>query len=165
MRLRHWLNTRGRIIAGLLALIGIIALLIGLLWATNALGWRKWRVVEIQQFIGTQLPDGANDVQFATQAEKTRILWLRFILPAQADLADFLQQMGIDKKLIQSFTPFPAPNPAEAAIAWWTPQAAQTYSGLHAIQAGKVYELLLDQSDTANPIVYLRVYTIGMNDT
>ena len=165
MRLRHWLHSRtGRITAGLLALTVIITLLVGLLWATNALGWRKWRVVEVQQFIGAELPDRASAVQFATEDAKTRIVWLRFRLPAETDLSDFLQEMGIDKVLVEGFTPFPAPNPAEAALTWWTPQAAQIYSGLYAIQAGKVYELLLDQSDPANSIIYLRVYAIGMND-
>lgn len=164
MQLRQRLQTRtGRIISGILGLAILIALVIGLLWATNTFGWRKWRINEAQQFIGAELPSEAQNIQFATEAEKTRILWLRFTLPAETDLASFFSEIGFDAVLRQDFTPFPAPNPAEAAISWWMPQTAQTYSALHTIHAEKVYELLIDQSDTANSIVYLRVYAVGMS--
>jgi hypothetical protein len=163
MQLRQRLQTRtGRIISGLLGLAIIIVFIAGLLWATNTFGWRKWRVTEAQQFIGAALPSEAQNVQFATEAEKTRILWLRFTLPAEADLISFFSEIGFDAALRQDFTSFPAPNPAEATLTWWTPQAAQTYSGLYAIHAGKVYELLLDQSATDTLTIFLRVYVIGM---
>jgi hypothetical protein len=163
MQLRQRLQTRtGRIIGGLLGLAIVIVFIAGLLWATNTFGWRKWRVIEAQQFIGTELPSGVQNIQFATDDKKTRILWLRFTLPAETDLTSFFGQMGLDATLHQDFTPFPAPNPAEATLTWWTPQAAQVYSGLYAIHAGKVYELLLDQSDTDNLAIFLRVYAIGM---
>lgn len=129
---------------------------------TNTFGWRKWRVIEAQQFIGAELPALAQNIQFTTEKEKTRILWLRFNLPAEADLDGFFSKIGFGSRLRQDFTPFPAVNPAEAVVSWWTPQAMQTYSGLYAIHAGKVYEVLLDQTDTTNSIIYLRVYEIGM---
>jgi cytoskeletal protein RodZ len=163
MQLRQSLQTRiGRIISGLLGLAIVIVLVTGLLWATNTFGWRKWRVIEAQQFIDTELPPEAQDIQFATDDKKTRILWLHFTLPAETDLTSFFGQLGLDATLRQDFTPFPAPNPAEATLTWWTPQAAQTHSGLYAIHAGKVYELLVDQSDTNNLTIFLRVYAIGM---
>jgi hypothetical protein len=163
MQLRQRLQTRtGRIISGLLGLAIIVALIAGLLWATNTFGWRKWRAIEAQQFIGAEIPSETQNIQFATDDKKTRILWLRFTLPAETDLTSFFSQIGFDATLRQDFTPFPAPNPAEATLTWWTPQAAQTYSGLYAIHAGKVYELLLDQSDTDNLTIFLRVYAIGM---
>lgn len=163
MRLKRWLQTRtGRIISGVFLLVGIVGIVLALLWATNTFGWRKWRVIEAQQFIGAELPPNAQNIQFATEAEKTRILWLRFDLSVEADLTSLFSEIGLDAALRQDFTPFPAPNPAEATISWWMPQAAQCYSGLHAIQAGKVYEVLLDQSDMANLIIYLRVYAMGM---
>ena len=164
MQLRQRLQTRSnRIIGFFLGLVIITALIVGLLWATNTFGWRKWRINEAQQFIGAVLPFEAQNIQFATEAEKTRILWLRFTLSDENDLTSFFNEIRLDTALRQDFTPFPAPNPAETAISWWMPQAAQNYSGLHAIQAGKVYEVLLDQSDAANSLVYLRVYTMGMN--
>ena len=92
MQLRQRLQTRtGRIISGILGLAILIALVIGLLWATNTFGWRKWRINEAQQFIGAELPSEAQNIQFATEAEKTRILWLRFTLPAETDLTSFFQ--------------------------------------------------------------------------
>lgn len=164
MRLKGWSQTRtGRIISGVFLLVGIIGIVLATLWATNTFGWRKWRVIEAQQFIGAAIPTEAQNIQFATEAEKTRILWLRFTVTAEADLNSFFSEVGLDDTLRQDFTPFPAPNPAEAAISWWMPQAALTYSGLRAIQAGKVYEVLLDQSDTTNSIIYLRVYAMGMS--
>jgi len=163
MKLRGWLGTRaGQLVGGVFALAIIAGFILAILWATNALGWRRWRVNEAQAFIGAELPVGASDVQFATDNTKTRIVWLRFTLSAEADLDAFVQAMGLDAALRDGFTPFPAPNPAEAALPWWTPGAAQVYSGLHAIHAEKVYELLLDQTDAANAIVYMRVYSIGM---
>jgi hypothetical protein len=163
MRLKGWLQTRtGRIISGVFLLVGIVGIVLALLWATNTFGWRKWRVIEAQQFIGSVLPSEAQNIQFTTEAEKTRILWLRFTLPSESDLTSFFSEIGLDAALRQDFTPFPAPNPSEAAISWWMPQAAQNYSGLHAIQAGKVYDVLLDQGDITNLIIYLRVYAMGM---
>lgn len=160
MKLRGWLGTRaGRIVSGLILLAIIAGLILGLLWATNALGWRRWRVNEAQAFIGAALPSGAGDVQFATDNAKTRIVWLRFTLTAEADLDAFVQAMGLDSALRDGFTPFPSANPAEAALPWWTPGAAQVYSGLHIIRAEKVYELLLDQTERT---VYVRVYGIEM---
>lgn len=164
MQIRQRLQTHtGRVISGILGLAILIAVITGVLWATNTFGWRKWRINEAQQFIGAALPSEAQNIQFATEAEKTRILWLGFTLPAETELTNFFSEIGFDAVLRQDFTPFPAPNPAEAAISWWMPQAAQTYSGLHTIHTGKVYELLLDQSDSANSIVYLRVYAVGMS--
>jgi len=164
MNLHGWLwTTAGRIISGAFWLGIGIALIVGVLWATNVLGWRAWRLQEVQQFIGAERPVEARDIQFATNNAKTRIVWLRFTLPAEADLSEFLSQMGIDRALREGFTPFPAPNPIEVGITWWRPQAAQTYSGVYAIRDNKMVEFLLDQTDTANPVVYLRVYALGMN--
>jgi len=152
----------GKIISGILLFGAAITIIVTLLWGTNALGWRAWRLIEVENFIGAKLPDGARDVRFATDNQKTRIVWLRFTLPAQTDLSDFLNQPGLDTELCAGFTPFPGANPAEAGMTWWTPQTAQTYSGFYVIREGKMVELLLDQTDPANPIVYLRVYALGM---
>jgi hypothetical protein len=163
MSLTDWLRTpTGRIIGGIFLLGVGIGLLIGLLWATNALGWRAWRLQEVQGFIGAELPDGARDIQFATQQQKTRIVWLGFSLPAESDLTGFLDGMGLETALRKGFTPFPGTTPVETVLTWWTPHIAQTYSGLHAIHGGQMVELLLDQTDAASPIVYLRVYALGM---
>ena len=161
--MKSWPRTRKkRIVVGFFITAVAISLLVGLLWATNALGWRKWRVAEVQQFIGADLPAEAHDVQFATDNQKTRIVWLRFGLPADSDLSAFVKSMELDAELQQGYTPFPAQGSAETGMAWWTPQTAQTYSGLYAISGGKVYELLLDETDSANYIAYLRVYGIAM---
>jgi hypothetical protein len=163
MSLRDWLHRRtGKIIGGIFLLVVGIALIVSMLWATNALGWREWRLNEVQAFIGAELPSEARDVQFATDHAKTRIVWLRFTLPAETSLADFLFQMGVETAFRQGFSPFPGTTPIEAALTWWTPHTAQTYSGLHAIHGGQMVELLLDQTDVASPIVYLRAYILGM---
>jgi hypothetical protein len=150
-----------KIIFGLLLIIVLAALAFGALWVTNAFGWRAFRLVDAETFIGAQLPSGAGDVQFATEAEKGRIVWLRFTLPVDASLDSFLADMDITAPLTGDFTPFPNPNYKETGIPWWTPHAAQSYTGLYAITAGKVYEILVDTtaSDTTD-IIYLRVYAL-----
>jgi hypothetical protein len=134
-----------KIIFGLLLIIVLAALAFGALWVTNAFGWRAFRLVDAETFIGAQLPSGAGDVQFATDAS----------------LDSFLADMDITAPLTGDFTPFPNPNYKETGIPWWTPHAAQSYTGLYAITAGKVYEILVDTtaSDTTD-IIYLRVYAL-----
>jgi hypothetical protein len=163
MAVKNWLRTRtGRVVAGLIGLVVVAALVIGLLWATNTLGWRKWRINEVQQFIGAELPTNAQAVQFMTDNQKTRIVWLRFTMSDENEVLTFVDSLSLGAELEAGFTPFPAANPNEAAISWWTPQAAQTYSGLYAIHDDKVYELLVNRDDGLNMIVYARVYATKM---
>lgn len=152
--MRPSIPQRWRLPLALLSLLLLIGLALGTLWATNALGWRRWRIQEAQAFIGAALPPEASAIQFATQDAHTRILWLRFALPAGVDLSGWLAGVPLEA----GFTPFPQPNPQETALPWWTPQVATTYSGLHRVTAGQVFEVLVDQSDSAAWVVYLRVY-------
>ena len=151
-----------RIAVGIALLVVTVVVIVGLLWATNIFGWRKWRINEVQQFIGANLPAGARDIQFVTDTQKTRIVWLRFTVSAETDMNAFVESLGLNAALRTGFTPFPARNPSEAALSWWTPFSAQTFSGLYAIKDGKTVELLIDETDATNPIVYLRAYTIGL---
>lgn len=151
-----------RIGVSLALLVVAMVVIVGLLWATNLFGWRKWRINEVQQFIGADIPADAHDVQFATDTQKTRLVWLRFTVAAETDVDTFVASLGLNTALRPGFTPFPAANPSEASLNWWTPFTAQTFSGLYAIQDGKTIEVLVDQTDAANPVVYLRAYTIGM---
>lgn len=144
------------------ALVALAALVIAVLWATNVFGWRAYRLVDAEAFLGTPLPASAADVQFATQAEKTRIIWLRFSVPARADLDAFLAQLGLADALREGFTPFPAPNPQEAAMAWWQPGSATAYSGLYANRGDRVIELLFDEGALPTVTVYLRAYALAM---
>ncbi|MBI5667623.1 MAG: hypothetical protein HZC41_06410 [Chloroflexi bacterium] len=121
---------------------------------------RGFTLSDAEAFIGAALPEGAADVQFATRDQFARVVWLRFTLPPDADIMPFVQGMGLTDELRHAFTSFPAPNYTEADMAWWTPYAAQEVSGLHAVHANKVYDLLLDRTDPAALIVYLRVYAL-----
>jgi hypothetical protein len=140
-------------------LIVIVGGLVAALWATNALGWRAWRLQEVESFIGAALPQDANNIHFATQNQKTRIIWLRFDLPAENDLSTFLAALGLPTALHPGFTPFPALNPQESALSWWQPPTAGDYAGLYQNMGQKVIEILLDSDQHT---VYLRAYTIGM---
>ena len=143
--------------ASILVIAGVVA---GL-WASNIIGWRQWRIQEAQNFIGAALPTGAAEVQFTTRNQYTRIVWLRFSLPADTDLTPFLKQMGITASLKANFTPFPAANPQEAAITWWQPTKSTTYSGLYWNSGVKIIELLVDQTDSAKQTLYLRAYALN----
>ena len=152
--IRRWL-------IAILILLAVIGLIVGTLWATNALGWRRWRIQEAQAFIGANLPAEASNVQFSTQDDHTRILWLRFELPAGSDVVSWINSVAGDDRLLENFTPFPQPNPQETGIAWWTPHTATAFSGLHRITSNQMIEVLLDQSDPSNNVVYLRVYNLA----
>ncbi|MEO8606987.1 MAG: hypothetical protein ABI690_03855 [Chloroflexota bacterium] len=152
-----------RIAVGLILFVLAVVVVIGVLWATNSFGWRKWRSNEVQQFIGADIPADARDIQFATDNQKTRIIWLRFSLPAETDVSAFVEKLGLSAELRANFTPFPAANPSEAAFSWWMPFSAQTFSGLDAVHDGKMVELLEDWTDPANVVIYLRAYMLGMN--
>lgn len=148
------------IIAGVLVLaVGII----GLLWATNALGWRAFRLVDVEDFIGARLPDGAANAQFATQNQVARIVWLRFELASETELKTYLESLNLETELRSGYTPFPAPNPQETNYHWWQPGEATLYSGLYAIQDDRVIEILADQTATPPITVYIRAYSIKGN--
>lgn len=143
------------------ALLPTVIGIIGLLWATNLFGWRAWRIQEVQGFIGALLPDEAADVRFATQSSAARIVWLRFNLPRDADITPFLQAAGITDPLRDGFTPFPAPNLHEVAYSWWEPATATTFDGLYWNTGDKIIEVLVDRSDDALQVVYVRAYAIA----
>lgn len=145
---------------GMLAAVIIAACVVGLLWATNLFGWRVWRLQEAQAFIGAPLPSEAADIQFTTRTTPTRILWLRFSLPATADLQPFVAALG-SPPLADGFTPFPAPNPQEAAITWWQPTTSRSYSGVYWNTGSKIIEVLADRRDTRQTWVYVRAYAVG----
>ena len=159
--MRKFIAARKRLLITIFVAIVVIAGIVGGLWATNLFGWRAWRVQEGQSFIGTTLPAGATDVQFTSRNQYTRIMWLRFTLPAGADLTPFLTQMGITDALKAGFTPFPAANPQEAGIAWWQPSASTTYSGLYWNTGVKIIEVLADKIDSSKQVVYLRAYSLA----
>lgn len=121
---------------------------------------RGFTLADAEAFIGAPLPDGAAGVQFATRDQFARVVWLRFILPPDADVTPFVLAMGLPPELREAFTPFPAQNYTEAELAWWSPSAARDFSGLYAVHDDKVYELLLDRTDPAALTVYLRVYAL-----
>ena len=159
--MRKFIAARKRQLIGLVVAILVIVGVVAGLWATNVFGWRQWRVQEAQGFIGASLPTGAAEVQFTTRNPYTRIIWLRFSLPAYTDLTPFLRQMGISDALKDGFTPFPAANPQEAPITWWQPVASRTYSGVYWNTGAKIIEVLLDKTDKSKSVVYLRVYALG----
>lgn len=144
------------------ALLALAALVVAALWATNVFGWRAYRLVDAEAFLGVPLPASAADVHFTTQAEKTRIVWLRFVVPARADLDEFLAQLGLADALRQDFTPFPAPNVQEASIAWWQPASVAAASGVYANRGDRVIEILLDEGALPGVTVYLRAYALAM---
>lgn len=148
-------------IIGVAAVVLLSGFLVGVLWATNALGWRAWRLQEVQGFIGANLPEGATNARFFTQNTQTRIIWLRFELPPGSDLNGFVQGMGMGEALKTGYTPFAAPNPQEASLNWWTPSAATTFSGVYANDGEKIREILADASDPARLVVYVRAYSIA----
>ncbi len=155
-------SRKRQLIAFLVAIFVIVGIVAGL-WATNVFGWRVWRVQEAQGFIGGALPAGAAEVQFTTRNQYTRIVWLRFSLPANADLTPFLTQMGITDALKAGFTPFPAANPQEAAITWWQPSASTAYSGVYWNTGSKIIEVLVDKTDSNKSVIYLRAYALGQS--
>lgn len=148
------------IIAGVLVLaVGII----GLLWATNALGWRAFRLMDVEDFIGARLPDGAANAQFATQNQVARIVWLRFELASETDLNRYLESLNLEANLRPGYSPFPAPNPQEADYHWWQPGEATLYSGLYAIQDDRIIEILADQTTAPQITIYIRAYSMKGN--
>lgn len=100
-------------------------------------------------------------MQFTTRNQHTRIVWLRFNLPADTDLAPFLTQMGMNDGPRDGFTPFPAANPQEAAILWWQPSASPSYSGVYWNNGSKIIEVLVDKGDSSQSVIYLRAYALG----
>lgn len=145
----------------LLLLIAVLGILLAALWATNVFGWRKWRIQEVQAFIGADLPAQSQAVQFATESPFGRIVWLRFELSPGVDLAPFLADLALAEPLGDGWTPFPAPNPQEAGLPWWTPHQAVTFAGVYENTGQKIIELLVDRSDPARQVIYLRAYTIA----
>jgi hypothetical protein len=150
-----------RQLIGLVMAILVIVGTVGGLWVTNLFGWRAWRVQEGQGFIGASLPAGAAETQFTTRNQYTRIIWLRFSIPTEADITSFLTQMSITDPLKDGFTPFPAANPQEANITWWRPFASTTYSGIYWNTGTKIIEVLVDKTDKSKFVIYLRAYALG----
>lgn len=155
------LNTRSKkIAAALIAAVVLVGLIVAVLWATNTLGWRRWRIQEAAAFTGAAVPADATDVQFATQDEQARIVWLHFTLSDDEGLADYLAAMGIESGLREGFTPFPGPNPVEAPLEWWTPYSAAVYRGVYINRGDKIIEVLADDSAPGMTVVYVRAYAL-----
>jgi hypothetical protein len=144
------------LIVGLIVVV--IVGLVGVLWASNVFGWRAWRLQEVEHFIGASIPAGAANIHFATQNQKTRIIWLRFDISPETDITPFLNQMGISTPLRSGFTPFPAANPQEAGYAWWDASTATDYAGTYGNTGQKIIEVLLDNSRYT---VYVRAYAFS----
>ncbi len=119
---------------------------------------RGFTLADAEAFIGAALPESAANVQFATRDEFARVVWLRFTLPPETDITPFVQAMGLPVEVREAFSPFPAQNYTETELTWWTPYTATDFGGLHTIHADKVYDLLLDHTDPATPVMYLRAY-------
>lgn len=141
-------------------LVAAVGLLVGILWATNIFGWRAFRLVDVETFIGSPIPAEAQNVQFASASQFGRIIWLRFSLPTDQSraLETFTAGMQLPP-LRDGFNPFPAANPQEAALTWWTPYEAQSVAGIHHLAAGKTFELLSVTDDPAGLTIYVRAYT------
>ncbi|MBI1278270.1 MAG: hypothetical protein GC179_09100 [Anaerolineaceae bacterium] len=159
--MRKFIRTYKRQLIGFIVAIVLVVGVVGALWATNVFGWRQWRIQEVQNFIGATLPVDAVEIQFTTRSQSTRIIWLRFNLPADTDLTAFLTQMGITDPLKTGFTPFPALNPQEVAIAWWQPFGSTNSSGVYWNTGSKTIEMLVDNTHAAKQVVYLRAYSFS----
>jgi hypothetical protein len=132
--------------------------------AVRVIRARPMSLDDAQNFIGARLPAEAQGVQLVSDTKVTRILWLRFEVPATLDLTAFTGQIAPDATLREGFTPFPAVNPVEAAnkdLTWWTPVLPEgsALRGLYANLGDRTVELLVDERDAARKIVYLRAYS------
>ncbi len=152
-----WQRWKKQLLIGVTLVVVLIGI-IGALWVTNVFGWRAWRLQEVENFIGASVPAGASNIHFATQNQKTRIVWLRFDAPSDFDITTLLKQMGIQSLLKSGFTPFPAANPQEAAYDWWDAASASDYAGLYDNAGQKIIEVLLDNS---RQTVYVRAYALS----
>ena len=118
-----------------------VAFIIVALWATNAVGWRYWRIQEASAFLGIGLPANAD---FATQVKPARVVWLRFSLSEGVDAVTLAKELGI-REMRAGFTPFPNANAYELGIAWWKPFEAAISQGGYAIRDGRMVELAVDE--------------------
>lgn len=137
--------------AALLVLVTGVALV-------GFLASRNFTVDDGLAVLGAELPEGAADVQFATQAKPTRIFWLRFSLESEKAASAFWEQAGIVPPQ-DGFTPFPQPNPYEAESKWWQPFVT-IYSGSYTNTGSYIIEALVDRSAATGVIVYLRAYAL-----
>lgn len=134
----------------------LIVVVLGGLWATNVFGWRAYRLVDAEAFVGAHLPDGATDTHFATQNTVTRVVWLRFSAPSAAAADAFLTQLGLAGEVRAGYTPFPAINPQEVNYNWWTPQTLTGIEGGYVIRGEQTVEVAVSDGD--QPTVYVRAY-------
>jgi hypothetical protein len=114
--------------------------------------------IEIERFIGADLPQQATDIKFSQQQGLDTLVYLRFNLPPE-DLKLFLVTIGFKKTLKDLFPIVPTVSTG-GRPEWWLPDHLTNYAAEEDIINGKVYQIAVDKSRTDAWIIYMLVSTI-----
>lgn len=130
----------------------------------NPLGGRSdYSVSDAAAFLGVPFPANAADIHVYSEAGIDRIVYVRFNLPV-GEVAGYVAALGLAPAEV-GVAPFPRTLDApRAAASWWTPGRATQYQGTRGSQPAdapkKVIEVLVDTSDPAVAVVYIRAFEL-----
>lgn len=109
---------------------------------------------QVEDFVGAPLPTDATEVEFNVKGFTDLLIQLRFSASAE-EVTSFLDTLDI--ALTPGATPLPTAPPTDPS--WWMPNTAQSYAegSLDNVDHNRFYQVIVDQSDAAQWIVYLQV--------
>jgi hypothetical protein len=115
-----------------------------------------YTVAEAEAFLGAPFPPQATDVRVFSEAGIDRIVYARFALPPD-QIGAYLTALGLPA-LEANLAPFTLNTPAP--VAWWTPDQAKSYAGTQRFTPKKTFQVVVDTTDPARSIVYVRAFEL-----
>lgn len=129
---------------------GLAFVLLILLSLAGCIGFGRG---DVQNFIGASLPTNAENVEFKTDQNPTRIVWLTFDT-SQNDARIFAANLGIAANLADDVNM--TFNYEREAEWWW--DGTEGYQGARATLGTKAYQMVIVPMTEETARVYLEVF-------
>lgn len=151
------------ILAGMAVWLTVIIVVASQIWAakdqTNSFRLTGDRA-ELEDWLGTELPAEASEVQFDSRNFLGVLVWARFEITPGPALDDFLTGLGVAELRLNSNPFIPADD--RPPVWWWTPDSSPVYAGasfepVDTTPPYRVTGVLADQTNPELWTIYLRV--------
>ena len=113
----------------------------------------SFKLSDVEEFIETELPPDATQVQFSTRAGIDRTVWLRF-QTSEINARQFINRIAPDRSLeSEGVVYFNSPD-----IDWWQPTQDESYRSVNISnwEQNRFYNIVLVDSDSGNVTMYVQ---------
>lgn len=117
---------------------------------------------EVEDWVGVDIPAGAEDVRYDSYLEFSNTLWLRLDISDPEVRDTYLADLGFTEQLASGDDPF-ANDIRDDVPRWWRPDEAQPRVGgeVTLVEEGddpRTISIVIDQSDADTETLYIRFY-------